>query len=706
MGHHSIHERIDTIIEDLTLAEKLQLVHGAIDPDGKATGYVPGIERVGVPPLRLVDGPLGVRALGESATAFPASIALAASWNPRLAQEFGAALGRETAAHDQDVILAPGVNIIRVPTGGRNFEYYSEDPYLTSRIGVGTIDGIQSTGVAATVKHFVANNQEENRFEVSAEVSERALRELYLPAFRAAVQKADVVSVMSAYNRVNGTYMAEHEYLLSSVLKDEWGFDGFVMSDWYGTRSTVAAANAGLDLEMPGIPFEEFIPEDEFDQDVGDNDFEFPIPDVPALFGEPLRDAVERGAVKEGTIDEKVERILTGMASVGRFEEDGPEGELDTEAHWTLARRIAIEGSVLLKNDGTLPLDADDSIAVIGPRADEAKLGGGGSSEVAPSIEVSPVEGIRERSDDVVFERGVEPVTETSLFGGDRDTSDPIDTSIDEAVAAAEAANRAVVVVQDDATEFVDRDGMELPARQDELVSAVADATDHTVVVLRTSGPVELPWREAVDAILQTWYPGQADGDALGAVLFGEAEPGGRLPVTFGESATDYPTADEQSYPGVDDEARYDEGVFVGYRYFDREGIDPVFPFGHGLTYADVEYGDVTVSGESGGWRVDVPVRNRSDRGGTEIVQGYVTKSAAPAEAPVRELAAFERVSLNPGEEATVSLSLSDDAFRYYDEDSGWTVPQGTNEIQVGASVRDIHATVETDVTSSHSLSR
>lgn len=692
-------KRIRAVVDDLSLAEKLRLVHGAADPDEKATGYIPGIERAGVPPLRLVDGPLGVRALGEPATAFPASIALAASWNPRLAREFGAALGRESVAHAQDVVLAPGINIVRVPTGGRNFEYYSEDPHLTSRVAVGTIDGIQSEGVGATAKHFVANNQEANRFEVSADVSERALREIYLPGFRAAVREAGVASVMSAYNRVNGVHMGEHEHLLNEVLKDEWGFDGFVVSDWWGTRSTVAAANAGLDVEMPGISFEEFSTEDDVDQELADDAFEFPhLSDVPALFGESLRDAVESGAVDEETIDEKVERVLRASASFGRSEDDEREGELDTEAHRPLARRIAIEGTVLLKNDGPLPFDADDSIAVVGPNADGAKLGGGGSSEVTPSVEVSPVDGLRERSDDVTFERGIDPVRETSLFEEDGTASDTADADLERAVGAAGAADRAAVVVQDDATEFVDRDGMALPGRQNELISAVADVADHTIVVLRTSGPVELPWIEAVDAVLQTWYPGQADGDALGAVLFGEVDPGGRLPVTFGQSAADYPTADEASYPGIDDVARYDEGVFVGYRYFDEERIDPVFPFGHGLSYANVEYGEATVSPASDGWIVDVPVRNRSDRTGTEVVQAYVTKSAAPVDVPPRELAAFERVSLDPAEETTVTLSLSEEAFAYYDEDGGWTVPEGANEIHVGKSARDVRATFEIDV--------
>lgn len=690
---------ITALVDEFTLEEKLQFVHGATDPDGKATGYIPGLERYDIPALNLVDGPLGVRAIGESATAFPASISLASSWNPDLAREFGTALGRESLAHGQDVLLAPGINIIRVPTGGRNFEYYSEDPYLTSQIGVGVIDGIQSAGVMATAKHFVANNQEANRFEVSAQVSERALREIYLPAFRAAVEEADVAAIMSAYNRVNGTYMGEHEVLLKRVLKDEWDFDGFVMSDWFGTRSTIAAANGGLDLEMPGIPLEVFLSDDELVDGFEDDDFTLPYdPDVPVRFGEPLLDAIENGDVDEETIDEKVKRILRTMESFGLFTVDSSEGTIDTESHQDLARRIAIAGSVLLKNDGALPIDADSSIAVIGPNADRAKLGGGGSSEVTPVHESASLNGIKQRADHVTFERGVEPISETSVFADEKETSETSTTSIDEAVRAAEGAEQTVVVVQDDATEFVDRDTMALPGQQDELISAVADVSEDTIVVLQTSGPVEVPWVEAVDAVLQTWYPGQADGDALADILFGDADPGGRLPVTFGQSEMDYPTTTEESYPGINDVAHYDEGVFVGYRYFEHEGIDPAFPFGHGLSYADIEFDDPAVVDTPDGWTVEVPLRNVGDRSGTEVVQVYVEKSAASVESPALELAGFEQVSLESKEDATASFSVPEDAFAYYDEDDGWTIPEGTNRIHIGRSAGDIQSTFEVDV--------
>ncbi|WP_049927574.1 beta-glucosidase [Halopiger goleimassiliensis] len=708
-------EEVSRLVDRLTLEEKLRLIRGAADPEGTATGYVPGVERLDIPPLRLVDGPLGVRAMGERATAFPSSIALASTWDPDLAREFGAALGREAAAHGQDVVLGPGMNLIRVPHCGRNFEYYSEDPHLTARIGVPTIDGIQSEGVAATAKHYVANNQETNRYDVSADVSERALRELYLPGFRAAVEDGDVLSVMSAYNRVNGTHMSDHERLLQDVLKDEWGFDGVVVSDWWGTRSAVAAAEAGLDLEMPGVGIEAFLPEempaqgaddggaelpdlddlegmvDSVDADAGGGPLP-PIPEFPAYFGDPLREAIESGDVDEAVVDEKVRRVLRLVDRLGRLEGDAPEGTLDTPEHRRLARDVAVEGSVLLANDGVLPLDGGDSIGVIGPNADAAKLGGGGSSEVSPLVETSPLEGLAERFDEVAFERGAEPIAESSFFNPTEDGQADADASIEDAVALAESVDCAVVVAQDDATEFRDRPDLALPGEQDALIEAVADAAERTVVVLRTSGPVTMPWLESVDAVLETWYPGQADGEALAAVLSGDADPGGRLPVTFGRSADDYPTAGEEAFPGVDGVASYDEGVFVGYRHFDAADVDPLFPFGHGLSYATVEYGDVTVTETEDGFEVAATVRNVGDRAGTEVVQVYAGTAAAPVPCPERELVGFEAVSLEPGTETTVRIPVEREAFAYYDDADGWTVPDGTNDLVVGRSSRDIEA--------------
>ncbi len=692
----------------LSLDEKLRLLHGATDPDDSSVGYVPPIPRVGIPALRMVDGPMGVRAVGGSATAFPASVALAATWNPRLAREQGASMAREARAHGQNVLLAPGTNVVRVPHCGRNFEYYSEDPHLSARFAAASVRGIQSEDVVATVKHYVANNQETNRYRVSAAVSERALREIYLPAFRAAVEEADVGAVMTAYNRVNGTHMSDHRPLLRDVLKDEFGFDGFVMSDWWGTESSVGAARAGLDVEMPGVTFEERATAERLPEDVDPADVEFPetLPDMHegGLFGEPLRDAIESGAVDESVVDGKVRRVLETMARFGLLgaDSDGGRrgGELDTPRHRQLARRIAVEGTVLLKNEGALPLDEAAAVALVGPNADAAKLGGGGSSEVTPVARTSPVDGLRERAAECRFERGVPRITESSLFdafgagdGGestaDADDADD-DASLDAALEAAAEADCAVVVVQDDTTESEDRDDLRLPGRQDELVSAVADAADRTVVVLRTGGPVQLPWVDEVDAVLETWYAGQAEGEALAAVLYGDADPGGRLPLTFGRRADDYPTAAPERFPGANDEVDYSEGVFVGYRYFDREDIAPLFPFGHGRSYASFEYGESSVERDGDEVTVTVPVRNVGNRPGKEVVQVYVRDEDPPVPRPPRELKGFETVRLDPGERRRASVTLDRDAFAYYDQDEGWVVSEGRFTLLVGRSAREI----------------
>jgi len=693
-------ERVRRLLAELTLGEKVDLVHGTTDPSGEAVGYVPSVDRLDIPALRMVDGPLGVRLPDGSSTAFPAAISLASTWDPTLAREQGLAMGREVRAHGQNVLLAPGTNLIRVPNCGRNFEYYSEDPHLSAAFVTEMIAGIQSEDVVATVKHYVANNQERNRYVVRTDVSERALREIYLPAFRAAVEEADVGAVMTAYNRVNGTHMSDHRRLLSDVLKAEFGFDGVVMSDWYGVESTAGAARAGLDLEMPGHPADKEALAEMLDVDPDDIRFPDTLPDMSegGFFDEPLRGAVESGEIDESVVDEKVRRILETMDRFGLFADRGDGGALDAPDHRDLAREIAVEGTVLLRNDGALPLAEDASLAVLGPNADEAKLGGGGSSEVTPFVETSPVDGLRDRAAECRFERGVPRITESSLFDAfvpDRrrpEDDESGDADFDAAVDAAAAVDCAVVVVQDDTTESEDRDDLGLPGRQDDLVEAVADAAERTVVVLRTGGPVELPWVDDVDAVVQTWYPGQADGDALAAVLCGDADPGGRLPVTFAPES-DYPTAPREAFPGVDDVARYDEGVFVGYRHFDRNGIDPTFPFGHGRSYADFEYGEATVEEDGTDVTVNVPVANAAERSGTAVVQVYVREDDPAVPRPDRELGGFEKIRLAAGEREPVSVTVDADAFAYYDEDDGWTVPDGEYTLLVGRSSRDVRAT-------------
>lgn len=717
-------DRTEALIDRLTLEEKLTLVHGGEDPDELATGYLPGVERLDIPSVSMVDGPLGVRP--GTATAFPASIALAAAWDDDLAHEQGAALGRETLGADQDVLLAPGFNIVRVPQGGRTFEYYSEDPYLASRLAVGTVEGVQDAGVIATAKHFVANNQEQDRHEVSAEVGERTLREIYLPAFEAAVTEADVGSVMAAYNRINGTYATEHEWLLNDILKDEWGFDGYVVSDWWATSDGVAAANAGLDVDMPGMPVSQWHAEESLLHDVIEG-----LPDAlpkqsiaklasspwlgenvnPNLFDRSpfeveLPEAVRRGQVAESDLDEKIRRVFGQMDRFGLFDDEQPEGTLGVPDHHDLAQRVAERGTVLLQNENdVLPISPDiDSIAVIGPNADAAKVGGGGSSRVTPERTVSPLEGVRKRVDGdtrVAFARGTERIEDTENVPGtsfdlSRLTSSADDDDapdIGDAVVAARQADVAVVVVQDDATEGADR-SLWLPGEQDRLVAAVADAADQTVVVCNTAGPIRMPWAGDVDAIVETWYPGQEDGHATASVLFGDTDPSGRLPVTFGRRLDDYPASSEERYPGVGLEAEYDEGVFVGYRHFDAEDIEPQFAFGHGLSYTDFTYADVTVEsdGEPGA-TVKVDVENVGDRPGRDVVQVYLGPADAPLDRPPKALAGFEAVELDAGETTTVSLDIDARAFAYYDvEESAWVAPDGEYTVLVGQSSRDVVA--------------
>jgi len=709
---------VDRLLSELTLAEKVRLTHGATDTEGTATGFVPGVERLDVPAVRFSDGPLGVRT-DEPATAFPASTALSSSFDPDLAREFGRTLGREALARDQDVLLGPGLNLLRVPHCGRNFEYYAEDPVVTGRFAAGVVDGIESTDVVATPKHFVANNQETARASVSAEVDERVLRELYLPGFRDAVD-AGAGAVMSSYNRVNGTYMSEHEELLTELLKDEWGFDGVVMSDWFGTESVVGTANGGLDLQMPGISAEELFESmgapgegdaererdeggapDEAPEDPTEG-FDYadgmPDPTTGGLYREELADAVEAGEVPESRLDDMVRRLLTQLERHGLLDEsrdaEDPGGAVDTPDHRDLAERIAVRGTVLLDNDGVLPLADDADVAVVGPNVDEAILGGGGSSETTPFTETSPVDGIEARAEgSVSVARGIPRIEDVSLFdafepddGADADDSES-DVAIDEAVAAAEAADVALVFVRDQATEAADRETLALPGDQDELIEAVAAANERTVVVANTSGPFETPWREDVAAVVAGWYPGQAHGSAAAAVLYGDSDPGGRLPVTFAPEA-EYPTADERRFPGVDGEVHYDEGLLVGYRHFDAIDAEPTYPFGHGRSYATFEYRDAEAVDDA---TVAVTVENTSDRPGRTVVQAYVDSPAAPddLDRPPRELGGFASLALGSGESRRVTLDLDERAFGRYDSETGWTVDSGDHVVSVGPSSRD-----------------
>lgn len=713
MDERQTSETVAELLEDLTREEKLDLVRGAPDPDGTATGYLPGVERLDIPPLRLVDGPMGIRAggFGEPlpATAFPASIALAATFDPDLARRQGTAMAREAKARGQDAVLGPGVNLIRVPQGGRNFEYFSEDPTLSAVQAGAVVAGLQGEDVIATPKHYVANNQETNRVTVSSEVSERTLRELYLPAFRAAVE-AGAGSIMTAYNRINGIDANDHKHLLRGVLKREWGFDGYAVSDWFATRDAVGAATGGLDVEMPGGTIREA-----FGGMEGEADLEaidpggMPLPDQGGVFGDELADAIDSSEVPVERLDDMVARVLGAMESVGLLGDPRPtserpdrSGAIDTDEHRALAERIAVRGTVLLENDGVLPLEDDTDVALIGPNVDSATLGGGGSSTVTPFRERSPATAFYDRTFSVTVEEGLPPVEGTDLldlFGGDdedqEDDSGGQESELGDAAAVAEGAEVSVVVVEATMTEGRDREDLRLPGRQDELVSRVAEAAERTVVVVNSGGPVEMPWRGDVEAICAAWYPGQADGAALTAVLYGDEEPGGRLPVTFAPEGT-YPTSDERRYPGVDGKAQYDEGVFVGYRHFDRADADPTYPFGHGESYADFAYGEPEIlEGQERGVAIRIPVENVADWAGREVVQAYV-RAPWSDDRPVRELAGFASIEIDAGTERTVEMALEGRAFSCWDGE--WTVDPGTYTVEVGRSSGDPRATVPVEI--------
>lgn len=767
--------------------------------------------RLGLAGLKVTDGPNGARGAefrgGPPSACLPCGTALAASWDPELVAEVGAVLAEEAQSKGAQVLLAPTVNIHRSPLAGRNFECFSEDPHLAARCAVAFVRGVQSRGIGTAIKHFVCNDSEFERHTISSEVDERTLREIYLPPFEAAVREAEPWAVMAAYNGVNGTASSAHAQLLTDILKGEWGFQGFVVSDWFGTRDGLAAARAGLDLEMPG----------------------------PARqMGEHLEPALRDGELSPERLDDLARRLLRAMGRAKRLDAPAPEARPeraeDRPEHRAVARRAATAACVLLQNDGLLPLDAATlrSLALIGPRAQTPTLQGGGSARVNPhyavtpaqalaarggfelvaeagchahrqlpvlearpdqSIEVEyfrgesfqgeafarrevanadftwlgpPVEGIdgafsarlrtrlqsptsgpaqlglcsaglsrlsidgvpcldnweRQTRGDAWFGAGSTEVEYTldleagvprelcveyrrlgkSPLGGLRVGWLPPDAEdlLERAERAAAGADVAVVCVGLDAdweTEGRDRLDMRLPGRQDELVARVAAANPRTVVVLNTGSPVEMDWLPEVSAALQLWYPGQECGNALADLLFGDAEPGGRLPSSFPRRASDAPSAPH--YPGAEGKVHYREGVFVGYRGYRENGVEPLFPFGHGLSYTRFEYGPLRLErnriapGET--LQLGLEIRNTGDRPGVETVQLYLHDVEASLPRPDQELRAFTKVALRAGERRAVQLRVAPRDLCFWDVSiPGWRAEPGDFEVRVGASSGDI----------------
>lgn len=801
--------RVEDLLSRLTLEEKVALLAGA-EPFA-----LEGVPRLGIPSLRLTDGPTGVRSnFGKEATVFPVAVALAASFNPKLARDIAAAIAREAHALGEVAILAPTINIVRTPVWGRNFETYSEDPCLTAEIAVEYVKGLQGEGIGASLKHFAANNQELDRMTVSAEVDERTLREIYLSAFEQVVKEANPWTVMASYNKVNGTYASENRRLLTNILKTEWGYDGVVVSDWGAVHSTAPAANAGLDLEMPG---------------------------PPKHFGKKLLAAIKEGEVSRNQIDENARRMVRFLLRTGAL--DGtprPKGELSSPRHRALARDAAEEGIVLLKNEGDLlPFDAKTirTLALIGPNVENFRLQGDGSSRVHTQRHPSMRESLAELLGPdvkIVFADGVdnEPfprLARAHLFSTDETRSmqglkseyfagadfsvAPLRTSveprffrfmseavppatpmgyrwsgmfwprksgvhefairgrgharlvldgkelispttreieahddltgsgsirrlgsatlesgraypivlefawtekprqlqymnlglrephgtIEEAVAAAKSADAALVMIGSASTteaEGYDRPDIDLPGRQNELVEKIAAANPKTVVALNIGAPVAMPWIDRVRALLVAWFPGEEGPAALSRVVFGDGAPSGRIPVTFPRRLADTPAQD--SYSGGPT-APYEEGLFVGYRHYDKTNVPPLFAFGHGLSYTSFAWSNLEVPERArarDGINVRVTVENTGKHAGSEVVQLYVAPRTPSVTRAPKELKAFAKVALAPGEKKTVTLALPVRAFSYYnDVKKIWVAETGVYDIHAAASAADIRLT-------------
>jgi len=693
-----VEQRVQDLLGRMTLQEKVAMLSGA---DWMQS--VPN-ERLGIPSIKMADGPIGIRSwAGPSSetkgakkqvttTAFPAGVAMAATWDTDLLQSEGRAIGQEMKSLGRDMILGPTVNINRTPLWGRNFEGYGEDPYLTSRLGVAYIKGVQGEGVIATVKHFAANNQEFERHRINAVVDERALQEIYFPAFKAAVQESGVWSVMSAYNKLNGVYCAENSFLLKDTLQKQWGFEGFVVSDWGSTYSTVGTVNAGMDLEMPGgEPMKNWLKKPGTQAAGNGGGWLVPQKVLPEI---------SAGKISTATIDDNVGRILRVIFISGQFDKPhAATGEVDTPEQRTLARKAATESIVLLKNAGNiLPLDPVKihSVVVIGPNAAVSRTGGGGSSLAVPKYSISPLKGIQDRAGNRMQ---VSDVLGVAMEGEDpsKDTPDAREQLRNEAVAAARKADAAIIVVGRYSkleSEDFDIKSLDLPAGQDDLIQAVAKVNKNTVVVINAGGPVTMTkWISEVPALVDMWYGGQEGGNAIADVLFGNANPSGKLPVSFVKQWKDSPAYGH--YPGENLQVDYAEGIYVGYRYFDKHKIEPLFPFGYGLSYTKFDYSDLKVSPNdaSSGQTVEVSlqVRNSGSRPGAEVVELYVHDGHASVDRPVQELKGFQRVVLAAGETKSVHFTLDRSAMAFYSTaKKDWVAEPGQFDVLVGSSSRDI----------------
>ncbi len=705
--------RVEDAFSRMTLDEKIAMVHA------QSKFSSPGVPRLGIPEVWCTDGPHGIRAevlwdewdqagwTNDSITAFPALSGLAATWDRDLSRLYGKSIGEEARYRNKTVLLGPGVNIYRFPLNGRNFEYMGEDPYLAGEMVVPYVEGVQSNGVAVCVKHYALNNSEVNRHVANTIVDDRTLYEIYLPAFKAAVQKGHAWSVMAAYNLYNNEHLCSNEVLLDKILRGEWGFDGVVISDWGGVHNTLQTAKHGVDLEYgswtDGLTMGKTNAYDSY------------------FLANPYKEAIRKGEIGTEELDARVKRILRLIFRTS-MDRNRPFGSQTSPEHYAAARKIGAESIVLLKNDsGILPMAADPKkIVVVGENAVKMMTVGGGSSSLKAKLEVSPLDGIKARwpEAEVIWERGYVGDIGTDYngvsTGQDLREGRSASALVADAVKAVEGADYVIFIGGLNKADNQDAEGLDrlqygLPYNQDAVIEALAAATDKLVVVNISGNAVAMPWVEKVPAIVQDWYLGTQAGHSLADVLSGDVNPSGHLPFTIPVSYADNPVQTEAQYPGILRDTmldglpvldmEYTEGIYVGYRWYDLHG-GVLFPFGHGLSYTTFEFGEPTLSKKSmkedGTVTVTVPVKNTGSVAGSEVVQLYIADVEASVGRPAKELKGFAKVALEPGQKADVQFTIDKDALSFFDaEKHAWVAEKGLFRALVAASAQDIRGTVE-----------